>query len=62
MINTLHLNDGSLPKAREKALEIFINKMKTISNIEMRKIAIRKILNQENIAFISFLRFKYSTV
>ena len=62
MIDTLHLNDGGLPKAREKALENFINKMKEISDIKIRKEKMKQILNNENIAFISFLRFKYSTV
>jgi len=61
MIDTLHLNDGGLPKAREKALKIFINKMKEISDIEIRKEKMKQVLNNENIAFISFLRFKYST-
>lgn len=61
MIDTLHLNDGGLPKAREKALEIFINKMTQISDIKIRKEKMKQVLNNENIAFISFLRFKYST-
>ena len=62
MINTLHLNDSGLPKAREKALQNFIKKIKKISNIEARKEKIQQVLNQENIAFISFLKFKYSKV
>lgn len=61
MIDTLHLNDGGLPKAREKALEIFINKMKNISDINARKEKMKQVLDNENIAFVSFLRFKYTT-
>lgn len=61
-IDTLHLNDGGLPKAREKALENFINKMKIISDIKMRKEKMKQVLNNENIAFLSFLRFKYQKV
>ena len=59
MIHTLHLNDGGLPKGREKALENFIKRMKNIPNIKVRKEKMKKILDKENIAFISFLRFKY---
>lgn len=62
MIDTLHLNDAGLPKAREKALEIFINKMKKIKDIKTRKEKMKKVLNNENIAFISFLKYKYSMV
>lgn len=62
MINTLHLNDGGLPKARKKALEVFINKMKTIIDTEERKQKIKLILIKENISFISFLKYKYSMV
>jgi len=62
MIDTLHLNDGGLPKAREKALKAFIKKMKETSDIQIRKKKIKQILEQENIAFISFLLFKYKNI
>jgi len=62
MIDTLHLNDGELPQARKKALENFRKKMQKISNIKNRKETMKQVLSNENIAFISFLRFKYSTV
>jgi len=62
MIDTLHLNDGGLPNARKKALKNFIERMKNISDIKMRKEKMKQILNQENIAFISFLRFKYRRI
>jgi len=62
MINTLHLNDGGLPLARKKALEIFINRMSTIHNIKERKQKIIEILNKNNIAQISFLRYKYKNL
>ncbi len=62
MIDTLHLNDGGLPKGREKALETFIKKMKKISNIDLRKKIMKEILDKENIAFISFLKFKYKSL
>jgi uncharacterized protein (TIGR02646 family) len=61
MINTLYLNDGELPKARKKALENFINQMKKISNIRNRKEKMKRILNDENIAFISFVKYKYAS-
>lgn len=61
MINTLHLNDGGLPKAREKALKNFIKKMKKITDIKTRKEKMKQVFDNENIAFISFLRFKYTT-
>jgi uncharacterized protein (TIGR02646 family) len=56
MIDTLHLNDGGLPKARKKALEIFIKKMNEFPDIKTKKEKMNKILNNESIAFISFLR------
>lgn len=59
MIDTLHLNDGGLPKGREKALENFIKGMKNISDIKVRKEKMKQILDKENIAFISFLKSKY---
>jgi len=62
MIDTLHLNDGGLPKAREKALENFIKQMRKISNIKVRKSKMREILKKENIAFVSFLLFKYKNI
>jgi hypothetical protein len=62
MIDTLHLNDGGLPKAREKALEVFIKKMNEFKDIKIRKEKIKQILNNENIAFISFLRCKYINI
>jgi len=54
MIKTLHLNNASLPLARKKALENFINMIKQIDK-NQRKNKIIEILNKENIAFISFL-------
>ena len=61
MISTLHLNDGSLPLARKKALKIFIEKLKKLDNSQ-RKNKIIEVLNKENIAFVSFLRFKYKNI
>jgi uncharacterized protein (TIGR02646 family) len=60
MIDTLlHLNDSSLPLAREISLNNFIEKMKKITDIDERKKIMKKILNEKHIAFISFLRYKY---
>jgi len=61
MIETLHLNDGSLPLARKKALQIFIDKIKKL-DISQRKNKIIEVLNKENIAFVSFLKFKYKSI
>ncbi|WP_418641352.1 retron system putative HNH endonuclease [Sulfurimonas sp. ST-27] len=61
MIETLHLNDGSLPLARKKSLENFIKKMNQIDK-NKRKNRLIEILNKENIAFVSFLRFKYKGI
>jgi len=61
MIRTLHLNNGSLPLARKKALKTFIDKIKKIDNAQRKK-KIIEILNKENLAFISFLRFKYKGI
>ncbi|SFV51144.1 hypothetical protein MNB_SV-9-329 [hydrothermal vent metagenome] len=53
MIDTLHLNDGDLPKAREDALKDF-------EEIDFDSIEeLQFILAQEDIAFISFLKYKY---
>lgn len=59
MINTLNLNDNGLKLARKKALNNFIKKMKTFTDITLRKEKIKAKLNQENIEQISFLRYKY---
>lgn len=61
MIKTLHLNDGALPLARKKALQIFINKISKL-DISQRKNKIIELLNKENIAFVSFLKFKYKRI
>jgi len=61
MINTLHLNDSSLSLARQKALTNFIEKMMQVDKSQ-RKDKIIEILNKENIAFVSFLRFKYKNI
>lgn len=53
MIDTLHLNDGDLPRAREDSLKDFeLMGLETIEELVF-------MLDQENIAFISFLRYKY---
>ncbi len=62
MINVLRLNDGGLPIAREIALGNFINKIKNIKNIKQRKNKMKEILSKENIAFISFLKYKYKEI
>jgi uncharacterized protein (TIGR02646 family) len=59
MIDTLQLNYIGLKIARKKALKNFIQKMKTIKNITIRKEKIKYILNQEKLEQISFLRYKY---
>lgn len=62
MIDILKLNDGSLPKARKIALKNFNNKIikfKIDDKVEKRE-KIKEILNKENTAFISFLRYKYN--
>ena len=59
MIDTLHLNDGGLPKARKKALQIFIQKINKISDKKIRSEKINNIFEKENIAFISFLKFRF---
>jgi len=43
MIDTLHLNDGGLPKARKKSLTVFIQKIRKISNINERKLIMGQI-------------------
>jgi len=52
MRDTLHLNDGGLPRAREDALRDLEE-----LNIEIDEFIL--LLNSENLAFISFLRYKY---
>ena len=52
MIDTLHLNDGDLPLAREDAL-------KDLEELNIDVDELIFLLNQEDIAFISFLRYKY---
>ncbi len=58
MIDTLHLNDGNLPIARKKALENFIEQIKKYDK-SLWKSKVVEFLNREDIAFVSFLRFKY---
>ena len=60
MIDTLKLNDDRLLKAREKALRIFIKKFKIIRENKKKKMI--QILNKENLAFISFLRYRYKHI
>jgi len=62
MINTLHLNDGSLPIARQKALKIFIKKIQDEYDKSLWRKKIIELLNKENIRFISFLRYKYKSL
>ena len=62
MIDILHLNDEELLQARKKALKNFIGKINTFQDSGKIKEKIREILKKENIAFISFLKFKYSQV
>jgi uncharacterized protein (TIGR02646 family) len=62
MIDILHLNNGELLQARKKALKNFIRKMNAFQSLEEKEEKIREILKKENIAFISFLKFKYSQV
>jgi uncharacterized protein (TIGR02646 family) len=52
MINTLHLNDGGLPRARKDALKDFEE-----LDIEIDEFIF--LLKSEDLAFISFLRYKY---
>jgi len=52
MINTLHLNDGGLPRAREDAL-------KDLEELDIELEDLIVLLNSENLAFISFLRYTY---
>jgi uncharacterized protein (TIGR02646 family) len=61
MITTLHLNEGGLPEARKKALKIFIKKIKEFDKNQWKN-KIVEILNKENIAFVSFLKFKYRNI
>ena len=61
MIDTLHLNDGGLPIARKKSLSIFIKKIKEYNKTQWHD-KIKEILDKENIAFISFLKFKYKSL
>jgi len=62
MINTLHLNDGGLANARTIALETFKTKMKRYTDIKIRKEKIVEKLNKENIAQISFLKYKFQNI
>lgn len=59
MIDTLHLNETGLSISRKKALEVFIKEMNKIKDVSIRKAKMINILNKENIAQISYLRFKY---
>jgi len=62
MIDTLHLNDGRLPLARQKALKNFIKKMKRIKDKNIRKEKTIEILNKEDNTQISFLRFRFKNL
>lgn len=61
MINTLGLNDGGLTEARKKALKNFIEKMKAIE-ANLRREKIKKILKEEKLEQISFLRFRFKAL
>lgn len=52
MIDTLHLNDGDLPRARKDAL-------KDLEELDIEFEDLIFLLHSENLAFISFLRYKY---
>lgn len=62
MIDTLKLNDGGLPIAREKSLEVFIKMLSKIKDIPTRRKKIKFLLNLGSLDQISFLRFKYQKV
>ena len=55
MIDTLHLNDGDLPRAREDAL-------KDLEELDIDIEEFSFLLKSENLAFISFLRYKYKHI
>ncbi|MFK5977183.1 MAG: TIGR02646 family protein [Sulfurovum sp.] len=55
MIDTLHLNDGDLPTAREDAL-------KDLEELDIDLDELILLLEAENLAFISFLRYKYKNL
>ena len=59
MIKTLNLNDKYLLKARKNSLNSFNRFLRKIRDVKQRKLAIKKILDRENVSFVSFLRFKY---
>jgi len=62
MRDTLHLNEGRLTIARKNSLKSFMKVMKKIKDKSKRKIKMIKILNKEDKAQISFLRFKYKNI
>lgn len=55
MIDTLHLNDGDLPKARKDTL-------KDLEELNIDFDELIFLLEQEDLAFISFLRYKYKNI
>jgi uncharacterized protein (TIGR02646 family) len=61
MIATLHLNDGGLTKARKIALKNFIEKMQKIE-ANLQREEMKQVLNNEQVAFISFLRFRFKAL
>lgn len=52
MIDTLHLNDGDLPRARKDAL-------RDLEELDINLDELIFLLDSEDLAFISFLRYKY---
>ena len=57
MIDTLKLNDAGLPIARKKALKNIIERISRAK--KLTKDELMKKLDKEEIAFISFLRFRF---
>jgi len=60
----LGVNNPTLSEERKKAKETFINKAKSFATKTKQplKDAVIHLLNKENLAFISFLRFKYKDI
>ncbi len=59
-IDLLQLNEGNISLRREKTLKSFNNIMNKIKDIDKRKNAMREIIYNSSVPFVSLLAYKYS--
>ncbi len=59
-IDLLQLNEGNISLRREKTLKSFTKIMSKIKNIDKRKNAMREIIYNSSVPFVSLLAYKYS--